>query len=53
MQQENNGQYKTRKELREEKARQGQRGLIILKTVYYSGRTLIAVVFEWLRLLKT
>ncbi|WP_155767521.1 hypothetical protein [Sporosarcina ureilytica] len=49
MQQKRTGKRMTRKEFREEKARKSQRGLIILKTAYYSIRTLIALVFELLR----
>lgn len=53
MQRKHNGQRQTRKKYREEKARQDRKGLIILTGAYYFGRLLIALVFEYLRLINS
>ncbi|MDW0115068.1 hypothetical protein QT711_18055 [Sporosarcina saromensis] len=51
MQRKHNGQI-TRKEYREEKARQSRKGLIILQAAYYLGRLLIALVFKAIEFFK-
>lgn len=44
-----NGQIKTRKEVREEKANKDGKGLITPDVKFYGIRTLIALVFEYFR----
>lgn len=48
-----NGQKQTRKEYREEKARQSGKGLIILQAAYYLVRTLIALLFKIIEFFKS
>lgn len=44
-----NGQIKTRRELREEKAKKDRKGLITPDVKFYVIRTLVAIVFEWFK----